>query len=261
MTTSPDPIHVVAIGGIDPTGGSGISRDAATLAGVGVTPIVIASALTVQDDHGVTTIAPVAADLVADQLEVALRAGARTVKTGMLHRAEIADAILAVLRGARIPVVVDPVLEASSGGSLSEPGLPDALNRLREVATLVTPNLAEAERLLRASVQDRADAAAQLTAVGWHAAIVTGGDDDATDHLSAHGEAIELVGRRRAGAVRGTGCAFASLIAASLARGVELEDACRQAKGRIARAVAGARDGLLAVSGDPVWTLAGHPFE
>jgi len=278
MTTSRDTVLVAVLGGIDPTGGSGIGRDAAALASVGVTPIAIATALTVQDARGVQRIDPVDPSLIAAQLAAAIEAGASAVKTGMLHRAEVARAVRDGLRAHRIPLVVDPVLVASSGGTLADADLLPALRELAELATIVTPNLAEARALLDRSDVDAATAADALVAAGWNAALVTGGPEaanatgrnlasvpggvgDAIDHLAWRSERIMLRAPRSMNEPRGTGCTFASLIAAGLARHLDLETACRVAKGRISRAIRNADGALLSLRDDPAWAHAGHPFE
>lgn len=261
MTTSRDTVLVAVIGGIDPTGGSGIGRDAATLASIGVTPIVIATATTLQDARGVHRIDPVDPTLIAAQLAVALDAGAAAVKTGMLQTAATAIAIREVLRAQRIPLVVDPVFAASSGGMLADDDLLPAVRALAEVATIVTPNLAEARTLLGRADLDAAGAADALLAEGWNAALVTGGAEDAVDHLAWRSERIRLHAQRSSNEPRGTGCTFASLIAAGLARHLDLEAACRIAKGRISRAIRNADGALLSLRDDPAWAHAGHPFE
>jgi hydroxymethylpyrimidine/phosphomethylpyrimidine kinase len=225
---------------------------------------VIASALTVQDRAGVHRLEAVDEDLVAQQLDVALDAGARALKLGMLHRPAIVDAVRGSIAGRRIPVVLDPVLAATAGGALAEAGLLDALASLREHVAIVTPTLAEARLLLSDPGVDAAGAADALVASGWRAALVTGGDAEGSgsvDHLATDGGRIELAAPRAHGNPRGTGCALASLIAVGLARGLEMEAACRIAKGRITRAIAGAEDGLLSLRDEPVWGHAGHPFE
>lgn len=254
-------MRVAAVGGIDPTGGSGIGRDAATLAAVGVTPITIATAATVQGALGVARIEPIDPTLVAEQLVAAVKAGARAIKLGMLHRAAIVEAIEPVLSGARIPVVFDPVLAASAGGALAEPDLLGRLDLLQPVVTLVTPNLLEARLLLGDPRIEAAAAADALLGGGWRGVLVTGGDQDATDHLAVGADRHRLHGIRHPELVRGTGCALASLIAASLAARLELEEACRVAKGQLGRAIRASRNGLLSLRDEPAWALAGHPFE
>ena len=262
MTTSPEPILVAAVGGIDPTGGSGIGRDAATLASVGVTPIVISAAATFQDARGVAQVFAVDPPIVAEQLRIALASGARAVKTGMLWSAATANEIARVLATRPVPLVFDPVFRASSGGTLADAGLAAGLDALRPVAHVITPNLEEARTILGVRDLEAQEAAAALVARGWRAALVTGGDDDAIDHLARRdAEPVALQGVHVPGSVRGTGCALASLIAAGLARGFDLEEACRAAKGRVTRAIRNSSGGYLALQGEPAWSLAGHPFE
>lgn len=262
MTTSPEPVRVVAIGGIDPTGGSGIGRDAATLATLGVTPIVISAAATFQDARGVAQVFAVDPPIVAEQLRIALASGARAVKTGMLWSAATAQAIGSVLAVHPVPLVVDPVFRASAGGPLASPDLPAGLEALRPFASVITPNLEEARTILDAPGLDGPDAALALLERGWRAALVTGGAEDATDHLANdRGTVIPLHGTRVDLEVRGTGCALGATIAAGLARGFALDESCRIAKGRITRAISRSSQGLLSLADEPAWSLAGHPFE
>ena len=257
--------RVLAIGGLDPSGGSGIGRDAATLAQAGATPLLVATAITVQEDGGVARIEPVAGDVVAAGIAVAMRRGVGAVKLGMLHRLEVVEAVAEGIAGAGVPVVLDPVLSASSGDALSDPGLERALSRLQAWTTVVTPNLDEARRLLGDPALDAPSAARALVDAGWSAALVTGGDRDgeeAIDELATPSWSRTLGAPRVSGrSPRGTGCAFASLIAAGLAKGDDLETACRTAKGQLRRMILDAHEGLLGSGVRTVWPYAGHPFE
>jgi hydroxymethylpyrimidine/phosphomethylpyrimidine kinase len=266
MITSLESGKVVVIGGSDPTGGAGVSRDAATLASVGVTPIVIVSAVTVQDADGVKAIQGSDPDLVRAQLQVALLQSPGALKAGMLFSQELTLEIAEVLKGhftkaGVIPLVLDPVLFATSGGALSTAGLLDSLIALQPVTTLITPNLQEARAILKNETLEAEQAAQALCEAGWRASLVTGGEQDATDVLAVDGEILRLYGQRYPVSVRGTGCALASYIAAGLARKIELVEACRIAKGRISRAISRSTAGYLSLLEEPVWPGAGHPFE
>lgn len=259
--TSPEVLRVVALGGADPSGGAGIARDASMLASIGVTPILIPTALTVQDRDGVAEIEPVSPEVIARSLAVALDAGANAVKLGMLHRRDVVEAISSVLARTRVPVVLDPVLRASSGGALAEDDLIPALKTLMPLVTVITPNHAEADALVGnsgASGQDLVD-------LGWAAVLLTGGDQDgqeAIDQLVTADWTRELIAPRVSGqSPRGTGCALASLIAAALAGGDDLEQGCRRAKGQLHDRIRRSRDGLLAIRDPEVWPHAAHPFE
>ena len=140
---------VLIVAGSDPTGGAGIVRDVATVTALGLRACVTVTAVTVQTDHAVRHVEAMPATLVAAQMEAALEAGnVGAVKIGMLPGVEAILAVAAVLaRHLHLPAVVDPVLSASSGASLSADGGIAALrDHLFPLARLVTPNLPELAR-------------------------------------------------------------------------------------------------------------------
>ncbi len=242
--------HVVAVGGLDPSGGAGLVRDLLTAEALGARAMLVGTAWTRQDESGVKGFEPRSPDMVRAGLESAL-AGCppcRTaVKIGMVAGAGIAAAIVSGLQDWPGPVVFDPVLGASGGGSLFE-GTPADLLPLVRRAILVTPNLAEAAWLTGLAVEtlDHARHAAQaLAAWGPAAVLVKGGHlrGPATDVLhSSTGERLFEGTRLPGRSPRGTGCALATAIAVELARGQPLEQAVDAAKawlaGRIQAAVA-----------------------
>jgi len=200
----------------------------------------------VQDTRGVRAVAPVAADVVQAQLDAVLGDfDVRAAKTGMLHRAEIVIAVADRLAG--VALVVDPVAAASDGTALLDADGIDAVCRLLvPIATVVTPNLREAELLVGRPVRDAAEmraAARALVERGARSALVKGGHlaDDAVDVFYDGREFRELTASRiGGGAVHGTGCALSAAIAAELAAGRELVDAIAEAKRFVTRAIAGA---------------------
>ena len=242
--------YVVAVGGLDPTGGAGLVRDLLTAEALGARAMLVGTAWTRQDESGVKGVEPRSPDMVRAGLDQALAAcpPRRTaVKVGMVARGGIAAAVVSGLEAWDGPVVFDPVLGASAGGSLFEGAPADMLPLVRR-ATLVTPNLEEAAWLTGLAVVtlDHARHAAQaLAGLGPAAVLVKGGHlpGAATDVLcSAAGERLfegtRLPGRNP----RGTGCALATAVAVGLARGQPLEQAVDGAKvwlaGRIQAAVA-----------------------
>jgi len=236
----------LTIAGSDPSGGAGLQADLAVFAAFGVHGTSVATALTVQDTRGVRAVAPVAADVVRAQLDAVLGDfEVRAAKTGMLHRAEVVIAVAERLAG--VALVVDPVAAASDGTALLDPDGIDAVRRLLvPIATIVTPNLREAELLVGRPVRDTAEmrvAARALVEGGARSALVKGGHlaDDAVDVLYDGREFHELTAPRvDGGAVHGTGCALSAAIAAELAAGRELADAITEAKRFVTRAIAGA---------------------
>lgn len=240
--------RVLTIAGSDPAGGAGIQADLATFAALRVQGCAAITALTAQTPRGVRAVHPVAADVVREQLEAAFDdawGDMRAVKTGMLATGEIVRTVarFAHARGAAV-LVVDPVLRASDGAELLERTASEALMReLLPLATVVTPNATEAGALLgRAAprdVSDMRDAAGAIVARGPRWALVKGGHVDAgkdcIDVLTNGTETHEFrVPRVRGVDPHGTGCRLSAAIAAFLAHGAEMPDACRRAQGFVA---------------------------
>ena len=246
---------VVAIGGVDPSGGAGLVRDFLTARTLGAVMRLVPSAWTDQASSGVAAVEARG----AGALERAVRGavgrgaggqanGAAAVKVGMLPDARAVAEVLTGLADFPGPVVVDPVLAASSGGALFQ-GSPDEWLRLAVRATLLTPNALEATALTGIPVRDGDDAvrAGQaLLARGARAVLVKGG------HLADAASAIDVLVTRdceprrfeapRLGgrSVRGTGCALATAVAVALARGAALVDAIAFGKSWLHGAWAGA---------------------
>lgn len=235
--------RLLCIGGLDSSGGAGLLRDAATAAEFGVACAAAATAITAQSDRAVTAVHPVPPDQVAAQIRAAAEAGIGAVKIGMLGWAATVEAVAAALPEA--PLVLDPVLAASSGRSLLDAaGLQALLARLLPRAALVTPNLPELARLAAALGLDpaagEAEAVAALRARGAAAVLVKGGHaapgDGCEDRLHlGPGHVIAFAGPRFAGTLRGTGCQLASAIAAGLARGADLPAAVAAARAAVER--------------------------
>jgi hydroxymethylpyrimidine/phosphomethylpyrimidine kinase len=230
---------VLSIAGSDPTGGAGLQADLQVFRARGVHGAGILTALTVQDTHRVHQSLPAFPSVVLDQIRVLLRdVQPAAVKLGMLATDDIVRNVLIGLAelDPAVPLVLDPVLEASDGTPLLERRAWQSLGPLIERATLVTPNLPEAEALTGVSTQDTAGcerAARELIeGFGAHAVLLKGGHrSGAPDDLLAlrEGSAIELhwlEGERiDAGPVHGTGCALSAAIAAELAKGESLRSA------------------------------------
>lgn len=246
--------NVLAIAGSDPSGGAGIQADLKTFAANGTYGMAALTALTAQNTQGVIGVELVPPAFVRAQI-AAVFADVRVdaVKIGMIATAEIAMAVADVLSDhPQVPIVLDPVMVAKGGASLLAD---DAMEALRTVlvplATVVTPNLPEAARLLdQPEARDResmADQARALTALGPKAALVKGGhldQPDSPDVLCSGGalhwlEAPRIVTRN----THGTGCTLSSALAAHLAKGVSPLEAAQAAKRYVAGAI-GAADAL-----------------
>jgi hydroxymethylpyrimidine/phosphomethylpyrimidine kinase len=239
----------------DSGGGAGIQADLKAFAAAGVHGSSVLVALTAQNTVGVTAIHELPPDFIVAQLDAIFDdIGVDAAKTGMLFSREIIETVAVYLAPRRVPLVVDPVMVASSGATLLEDDAVEALTgRLFPLATVVTPNLMEARALVGGGT--RRELAEQLVALGAGAAIVTGGHgDDAVDHLFDGERHVEIpVERHAVAATHGAGCTHSATLAALLARGLPLEDAARGAARAASRAVAnglveiGAGDGPVSV--------------
>jgi hydroxymethylpyrimidine/phosphomethylpyrimidine kinase len=219
--SSKSPPVALIIAGLDPSGGAGILLDTRVLAEHGVYPAGVVTALTEQDSKAVYGVRHVDANLIARQIgRVTVDLPVAAVKIGMLGSAEIVKAVLAALVGVRAPIVLDPVLRSTSGKPLIDD--PAALDALLASATVVIPNLAEAEELGGVEGLARRGARAVLLK-GGHAEGET-----VVDRLIDLDGELELSGPRIGGGeVHGTGCALSAAIAAQLASGQALREACR----------------------------------
>jgi hydroxymethylpyrimidine/phosphomethylpyrimidine kinase len=242
----------LTIAGSDSGGNAGIQADLRAFHGFGVHGCTAIAALTAQNPAGVAGVLAVEAGFLRRQLEAvfdAYRVGG--VKTGMLQHAALIDTAAAVLRRRlRAPLVVDPVMVATSGARLLEPRAVATLRRrLLPLATIVTPNLPEAGVLLGRPL--RHDAAAQaaareLAARFGCAVLLKGGHDPAhpsADLLCLGGELLRIVTPvvRAPLSTHGTGCTLSAALAASLATGRPLLDAVIEAKAFVYRAIRGGR--------------------
>jgi hydroxymethylpyrimidine/phosphomethylpyrimidine kinase len=238
--------RVLTIAGSDSGGGAGIQADLKAFAAAGAHGMSAIVALTAQSTVGVTAVHEVPPAFVTAQLEAVFSdLGVDAAKTGMLCSRRVIEAVADFLERRRVPLVVDPVLVASSGAQLLEDDAVEALvRRLFPLATVVTPNLAEARKLCVDSTHSgRAELAERLVALGAPAAIVTGGHGDPIDHLFDGERHIEIpVERLDVAATHGAGCTHSATLAALLARGLALEAAARGAARAATEAV---RHGLV----------------
>jgi hydroxymethylpyrimidine/phosphomethylpyrimidine kinase len=230
---------VLSIAGSDSGGGAGIQADLKTFAAHGVHGATVITALTAQNTCGVQAIHVPEASFLRAQLEAVFSDfDVAVVKLGMLADAAVIDCVAAALeRNRPTHVVLDPVMIATSGARLLEPAALSALRlRLFPLASLLTPNLPEAELLLGSPIRTPAEADAalgQLLALGLPAVLLKGGHLDAgdrvVDRLGVAERRVAFQHARLALSAHGTGCTLASAISANLACGASLEDACRDA--------------------------------
>ena len=260
--------RALTIAGSDSGGGAGIQADLKTFMAFGVYGMSAVTALTAQNTVGVQGIFEVSPAFVRMQIEsVMADIGADAAKTGMLGSEAIVRTVAEAVREFRIPnLVVDPVMVAKGGDPLLAP---DACLALRTVlvplASVLTPNIPEAEALLGRRIEGlegMKKASRELRELGCRWVVLKGGhlegDPEAVDILS-DGERLHLLRapRLQTRNTHGTGCTFASAIAAGLARGRAVPDAVRRAKEYVTEAI---RSGIALGRGHgPTNHLAGVP--
>jgi hydroxymethylpyrimidine/phosphomethylpyrimidine kinase len=230
----------LTIAGSDSGGGAGIQADLKAFAAAGCHGMSAIVALTAQNTAGVTAVHEAPPEFVRAQLEAVFGdIGVDAAKTGMLFSAPIIEAVGAFLGEHPVPLVVDPVMLASSGARLlREDAVETLVARLFPLATVVTPNRPEAEALVgEGSARELAE---RLHELGARAAIVTGGHGrEPVDHLFDGERHVEIpVERHRIEATHGAGCTHSATLAALLARGATLEAAAHGAAAAASRAVA-----------------------
>ncbi|HSC91185.1 MAG TPA: bifunctional hydroxymethylpyrimidine kinase/phosphomethylpyrimidine kinase [Gaiellaceae bacterium] len=217
----------------DSGGGAGIQADLKAFAAAGCHGMSALVALTAQSTTAVTAVHELPPAFVTAQLEAVFDdIGVDAAKTGMLFSRPLIETVADFLEAHPVPLVVDPVMVASSGAQLLQDDAVETLTgRLFPLATVVTPNLLEAEALTGMAGASRAALAEALVALGPHAALVTGGHgSEAVDHLFDGREHLELpVPRHPIAATHGAGCTHSATLTAELAKGRTLRDAARTA--------------------------------
>ncbi|MDA0263031.1 MAG: bifunctional hydroxymethylpyrimidine kinase/phosphomethylpyrimidine kinase [Chloroflexi bacterium] len=240
----------MTIAGSDSGGGAGVQADLKTFAALGVYGTSVLTAITAQNTVAVTAVHEIPVDMISAQIDaVVTDIGADAVKTGMLSSSAIIECVTASLkRYSGVPgvrrLVVDPVMVAKSGDSLLRE---EAVGALRELllpmAAVVTPNIPEAETLTGRTIVTDGDirnAAIAIVGMGAASVVVKGGhrEGPATDLYYDGSSFREFTSPRFETAnTHGTGCTFASAVAAGLAKGLQTEEAVGRAKGFVTEAI------------------------
>jgi hydroxymethylpyrimidine/phosphomethylpyrimidine kinase len=246
------PPRILAIAGSDSSGGAGIQADIKTITMLGGYAMSAITAVTAQNTTGVQAIAPMAGEVVGQQIASCLDdIGADAIKIGMLHDADIIAHCARTLEGVSAPIVLDPVMIATSGAALIAP---DAVTAMREMlfarAALITPNLPELSHLLGRKIDDSGqmgEAAEELAHMTGAAVLAKGGhtsDARVIDVLfmpGALGEGARAVqfdhARIDTPHTHGTGCTLSSAIATLLGHGQPIEHAVRLARQFVLKAI------------------------
>ncbi|PYK39551.1 MAG: bifunctional hydroxymethylpyrimidine kinase/phosphomethylpyrimidine kinase [Verrucomicrobia bacterium] len=247
------PPVALTIAGSDSSAGAGVQADLKTFSVFGVYGLTAVTCIVAEIPGKVSRIEAVSARIVREQIEVlAKNFKIAAIKTGLLCSAEIISAVAKTIRGIenlsvpRIPLVIDPVIVATSGDPLLEPAAIEAYEKkLFPLASVITPNLDEAEQLLGTKIRDRQSmhrAGKELKRKLGTAILLKGGHlagDYAIDLLFVDGRVVEFSAPLVRGvATHGTGCTYSAAITAGLASGLSLEEAIRRAKKFVTKSIA-----------------------
>jgi hydroxymethylpyrimidine/phosphomethylpyrimidine kinase len=237
----------LTIAGSDSSAGAGIQADLKTFSALGVYGLTAVTCVVAETPGRVSKIEPVSAELVRDQIEVLLSAfPVAAIKTGLLFSGQIVSEIAGVFRDDRArPLVIDPVMVATSGDPLLQDDAIEKYEReLFPLAALITPNLAEAARLIGRPISDLGGMreAGEILASKYGVSVLLKGGhlagDQAIDLLFFKGNILELSAPFSRGiATHGTGCTYSAAIAAGLAVALPLEEAVRRAKNFVTAAI------------------------
>lgn len=243
MAANPEVPVALSIAGSDSSAGAGIQADLKTFSALGVYGLTAIACIVAETPGLVSEIEPVSAEMVCAQIEVLLKNfPVAAIKTGLLYSGEIVSAVARTLRAhagkATLPLVIDPVMVATSGDLLLRDDAVDAYEReLFPLAALLTPNLDEAARLIGEPIGDLAamrTAGARLAEKYRVPVLLKGGHlsgQDAIDLLFVAGNVLEFSEPFARGiATHGTGCTYSAAITAGLACGLSLEESVQRAK-------------------------------
>ena len=240
---------VLTIAGSDSGGGAGIQADLKTMTSLKCYGLSVITSLTAQNTQGVQGIHPVPEDFILRQLSSVFEdIEIQAVKIGMLHSKEVANAVGSFLKDYEgIPVVLDPVMVATSGDLLLEKdAVEEITQKVFPIAELITPNIHEAKVLSNmdlSTTEELKEGCRKLHALGAKNVLIKGGDIDSPQardllFISEKEQFIELSCEKiRTQNLHGTGCSLSSAIASFLAKGIGIEDSVKKAKNYISQAI------------------------
>jgi hydroxymethylpyrimidine/phosphomethylpyrimidine kinase len=240
--------RVLVVAGSDSGGGAGIQADIKTITALGGYAATAITAITAQDTHGVHGVLTVPPEIIVKQMRLVLDdIGADAIKVGMLRDAATVEAVSDVLDDVmHIPLIVDPVMTAKGGATLMDGAAVEAMRRrLALRATVLTPNIPEAELLAGCKIDDvtvMEHTAELLLTLGARSVLLKGGHlggDEVVDILATDDGLLRFEAPRvKSRHTHGTGCTLASAIAVSLAQGLSLQDSVARARAYVQRAIA-----------------------
>jgi len=236
----PTPPVVLAFAATDPSGGAGLQADVMTLASMGCHPLSVVTAATIQDTMGVEDVMALDAEWVADQARCVLEdMQVAAFKIGVVGSVENIAAIAEVVSDyPEIPLILDPVLASGRGDELVTDEMVTALRELLvPQSTIITPNSIEARRLVQEEGEediDLAECARRLLATGCEYVLITGTHENTPQVINTlygqDGVVRSDKWERLPGSFHGSGCTLASAIAATIANGLSISDAVKDAQ-------------------------------
>ena len=260
------PVVALTVAGTDSGGAAGVTADMITFAALGAHGACAVTAVTAQDTVGVHHVVHLTTDDVRAQVDAVLKdLPVAVVKTGMLGTEEVAGVVTDLPPG--LPLVVDPVLVATSGAELGDAAVVAAYrDHVLARATVVTPNLDEALRLTGAGPADPPEDVARALHAFWPAVVLTGWDPDAPtcrDVVVDGRGAVRTIEHAAVATTNdhGTGCTFAAALAVHLARGADLIDAATAAHAFVAAALRTSTDWRLGRGRGPVAHTFAQPTQ
>ncbi len=232
----------LTIAGVDSGGGAGIAADIKTFAALGVHGACVITSVTAQNTKGVFDSFDIPIGFIKAQFDAVVSdSRIDCAKTGMLSSPDIVRSVAVLIKKQKLSLVIDPVMAAEAGGKLLKDEAVDVLiDKLLPLATVVTPNVFEAEQLSGLKIKDLNDAkiaAKKIHDLGAKAVIVTGGHLEGTDVLYANEEFTYIVGELIKGGTHGSGCTHSAALTAELAKGIPLTEAAQNAKKFVERAI------------------------
>ena len=241
MAPAPTPPIVLAFAATDPTGGAGLQADILTLASMGCHPLSVVTAITVQDTTGVDQILPLDSEWVVEQARNVLEdMPVAAFKIGVLGSVEIISAVAEVVSDyPDVPLILDPVLASGRGDELATDEMVEAMRDLIiPQTTLITPNSIEARRLAASDDEndypDLPECARRLIELGCEYVLITGTHENTVQVLNtlygAEGVVRSDAWQRLPGSFHGTGCTLAAAVAATIANGLAIPEAIRDAQ-------------------------------
>ena len=251
--------NILSIAGSDPSGGAGVQADLKTFAALGSYGMAVITALTAQNTCGVQGVQAVPPDFVAQQIYSVLDdVRVDAVKIGMLGSAGVIAAVAEALADYEGSVVLDPVMVATSGDRLLDEAAYEALvSQLIPLASLVTPNIPEAEALLRKAVLDMGREALALSDKLGTAVLLKGGHGSGADSVDvlARDGAVQSFSAPRVDTdnTHGTGCTLSSAIACYLGHGLNMAEAVERAKAYVTGALKGSGELDVGMGNGPLW--------